>query len=58
MGFNGRLESIDLAGRLNDWQHAGDERLWKLIVSPEFADRIDLKRLTRDLMNNISSDLG
>jgi len=50
VGFNTREESVDIAARLEAWQKANDERFWKLIVSPEFGDRTDLKRLTRDLM--------
>jgi hypothetical protein len=38
--------------RLQSWQ-AGDKRLWKLIVSPEFGDRVDLSRLTRDLVRRM-----
>ena len=58
VGFDGRGESIDIAERLESWQKAGDERLWKLIVSPEFGDRADLKRLTRDLVSRMERDLG
>jgi hypothetical protein len=58
VGFNERDESIDIAGRLGGWQKAGDERLWKLIVSPEFGDRADLKQLTRDLVSEMETDLG
>jgi type IV secretory pathway VirD2 relaxase len=58
VGFDGHGESIDIARRLESWQRAGDERLWKLIVSPEFGDRADLKRLTRDLVSRIERDLG
>ena len=58
VGFNATEESIDIAARLEDWQKASDERLWKLIVSPEFGDRVDLKRLTRDLMAQMETDLG
>jgi type IV secretory pathway VirD2 relaxase len=58
VGFDSRGESIDIAERLEGWQKAGDERLWKLIVSPEFGDRADLKRLTRDLVSQMESDLG
>jgi hypothetical protein len=43
---------------LGDWQKAADPRLWKLIVSPEFGDRVDLSALTRDLMNRMERDLG
>ena len=58
VGFDGRGESIDIADRLESWQKAGDERLWKLIVSPEFGDRADLKRLTCDLVSRMEKDLG
>jgi type IV secretory pathway VirD2 relaxase len=58
VGFDGAEESIDIATRLDGWQSANDERLWKLIVSPEFGDRVDLKQLTRDLMAEMQTDLG
>jgi type IV secretory pathway VirD2 relaxase len=58
VGFDGRGESIDIADRLEGWQKAGDERIWKLIVSPEFGDRADLRRLTRDLVSRMEKDLG
>src|SRR5207248_3104154 len=32
--------------------------LWKLIVSPEFGDRLDLSRLTRDLMRCMEEELA
>jgi type IV secretory pathway VirD2 relaxase len=58
VGFDSLGESIDIAARLQGWQKAGDERLWKLIVSPEFGDRTDMKRLTRDLVSRMEKDLG
>jgi type IV secretory pathway VirD2 relaxase len=58
VGFNTREESVDIAARLEGWQKANDERFWKLIASPEFGDRADLKRLTRDLMSRMERDLG
>jgi type IV secretory pathway VirD2 relaxase len=58
VGFNATEESIDIAARLEGWQKTNDERLWKLIVSPEFGDRVDLKRLTRDLISQMEIDLG
>jgi type IV secretory pathway VirD2 relaxase len=58
VGFDNRGESIDIAKRLEGWQKALDDRVWKLIVSPEFGDRTDLKRLTRDLMSQMERDLG
>jgi hypothetical protein len=44
--------------QLGAWQKDGDERLFKLIISPEFAERVDLEKLTRGLMADISRDLG
>jgi type IV secretory pathway VirD2 relaxase len=47
-----------MAARLESWQAAPDQRLWKLIVSPEFGERVDLSRLTRDLMKQVEHDVG
>jgi type IV secretory pathway VirD2 relaxase len=58
VGFGHNGESIDISKRLDRWQKAGDERIWKLIISPEFGDRIDLNRLTRELMSRMGTDLG
>ena len=44
------------AKELERWQSEGDPRLWKLIVSPEFGERLDLDRLTRDLMARMEKD--
>jgi hypothetical protein len=34
-----------------------DALLWKIIISPEFGERLDLTRLTRDLMGQMEKDL-
>lgn len=57
-GFDAEKHGIDMAGRLDSWQSAGDQRLWKIIISPEFGERVDLMRLTRDVMSRVESDLG
>ena len=49
---------VEPAKELERWQSEGDPRLWKLIVSPEFGERLDLDRLTRDLMSRMEKDLG
>ena len=56
--FDENAQEIDIASRLQQWQSAGDERLWRIIVSPEFGDRVDLPRLTRELMKRMEQDLG
>jgi type IV secretory pathway VirD2 relaxase len=58
VGFGREDQGIDIASRLEDWQRSGDERLWKLIISPEFGDRVDLRRLTGDLMERMEKDLA
>jgi len=57
-GLNRDRESIDFAARLDILQRAGDELMWKFIISPKFGDRVDLKRLTHELMARIEHDLG
>jgi type IV secretory pathway VirD2 relaxase len=58
VGFGREDQKIDIAARLADWQRAGEERMWKLIISPEFGDLTDLRRLTADLMERMEKDLG
>jgi type IV secretory pathway VirD2 relaxase len=57
-GVDTRDLPLDPAKELARWQTEGDPRLWKLIVSPEFGERVDLDRLTRDLMARMEKDLG
>jgi hypothetical protein len=57
-GFSAEADGIDIAKTLNDWQSAGDERLFKMIISPEFGERLDLSRHTRELLARMSQDLG
>ena len=57
-GFSAEQEGIDLPATLRSWQRAGDERLWKFIVSPEHAERLDLKGHTRALVSHMERDLG
>ena len=58
MGFNGARSGIDIARELERWQSSGDPLLWKVILSPEFGDRVDLERLARDLVERMAVDLG
>jgi type IV secretory pathway VirD2 relaxase len=48
----------DLPAKLQEWQSARDPRLFKLIVSPEFGDRVGLEHLVRELMRRMEADLG
>jgi type IV secretory pathway VirD2 relaxase len=55
-GFDATTRGVDVAATLEAWQTASDNRLWKIIISPEFGERIDLTKLTRDLMARIEKD--
>src|SRR5437762_8990456 len=56
-GFTRSERGVDIPQRLDEWQKAGDERLFKIIVSPEFGDRIDFENHTRELMARMERDL-
>jgi type IV secretory pathway VirD2 relaxase len=53
-----KRDSAELAGRLDTWQRAGDEQIWKLIISPEFGQRLDLTKLASELMQRIEDRRG
>jgi type IV secretory pathway VirD2 relaxase len=57
-GFDDKSDALDMTVILDGWQRSGDERMWKLIVSPEFGERVDLPKLTRELMAQVARDLG
>jgi type IV secretory pathway VirD2 relaxase len=56
-GFNGTEKAVDVSQRLASWQQAGDDRLFKIIISAEFGDRIDLEAHTGQLMARMERDL-
>lgn len=57
VGFDAKREDVNIEERLNSWQTAGDERLWKIIISPEFAERLDLMKLVRQVVQQMEVDL-
>jgi type IV secretory pathway VirD2 relaxase len=57
-GFDATSNEVSLEQRLGGWQKAGDSRLWKVIVSPEQAQQLDLRGHTRELVAAVESDLG
>ena len=58
LGFDDERDNVDLAGTLRAWQAAGDERLWKFVVSPEHAASLDLREHARELVGHMQRDLG
>lgn len=57
-GSNQDLDGVNIVRELERWQSSADPRLWKVILSPEFGDRIDLQRLARDLVGQMANNLG
>lgn len=57
-GFDAQSDQVDVPGRAAEWQSAQDPRMFKLILSPEFGERVDLKDLTRRLMQRVQGDVG
>src|SRR5580704_16714704 len=57
-GFNATEQRLNIATMLDKWQGAGDERLFKIIVSPEFGDRLNLHQYARELMHRMEHDLA
>ncbi len=57
LGFNAGETGAEISTALRHWQAEGDKLLWKIIISPEFGDRVDLQRLTRDLLQRMEQDL-
>jgi len=58
LGFDTERDDIALDKRLDGWQKDGDRRLWKVILSPEQGQRLDLREHTRDLVSAMELDLG
>lgn len=57
-GFGQSGEELPPGDKLARWQSAGDPRIWKLILSPEFGDRVDLDQMTREVLVRMERDLG
>ncbi len=57
LGFDAEREGIDIPALVRDWEK-NDELLWRFIVSPEDAGRIDLTEHARGLVGQMERDLG
>lgn len=56
-GFDAARTDINIASVLDSWQRVGDERIFKVIVSPEFGERLNLQDHTRKLIQCMEKDL-
>jgi len=56
--FDAVSEEVDLADRLRGWQEEGDRHMFRIILSPEDADRLDLGAYTREYVRRLEKGLG
>jgi type IV secretory pathway VirD2 relaxase len=56
--FDAASEEVDLAERLGQWQESGDRHMFRIILSPEDADRLDLETYTREYIRRLEKGLG
>jgi type IV secretory pathway VirD2 relaxase len=57
LGFNHERNAIDIKTTLRQWQKEDDSHFFKLIVSPEHGQKLDLKQHAKDLIEHVQKDL-
>ena len=57
-GFDQAGQGIDIPSRLDAWQQHGDERIFRIIISPESGNSLDMQRYTRDVMAKVEAETG
>jgi|SRR5271166_2441509 len=57
LGFDAEREEIDLLAAVRTWEK-GDELMWRFIVSPEDAHRLNLRDHVRQLVGQMECDLN
>src|SRR5216683_7728113 len=55
-GFDAEHDAVDMVAVVRDWEK-NDELLWRFIVSPEDASRLDLREHVRGLLEQMERDL-
>ena len=56
LGFDAQREDMDAAAIVREWERS-DRLMWSFIISPEDADRIDLRQHVCDLIAGMERDL-
>lgn len=57
-GFAAQGNPVTLSTTLAAWQRAGDPHVFKVMLSPEHGDRLNLQEFTRAVMRAVERDLG
>ena len=58
LGFEAQSTEVKIDRRLDGWQRAYYPRLWRMILSPERGDSLDLVEHTRRVVDALERDLG
>jgi type IV secretory pathway VirD2 relaxase len=58
IGFDSVTERLDMVATVRSWEKSKDQLMWRLIVSPEDAQRLDLTAHARGLVSAMERDLG
>lgn len=58
IGFDSPAEGLDVVATVRSWENSKDQLMWRLIVSPEDSQRLDLTAHARDLVSTMERDLG
>jgi hypothetical protein len=53
IGFDAEHDQVDMLAMVDGWQKAGTPILWRLIISPDDHDRIDLRDHIREVAAGI-----
>jgi len=56
LGFDAERENVDMVATVKAWEKS-DELMWRFIVSPEDADRMNLRAHVRELVSEMERDL-
>jgi len=57
LGFDSTREQINMIATVKGWEKS-DELMWRFIVSPEDANRLNLRDHVRELVGQMEHDLG
>jgi type IV secretory pathway VirD2 relaxase len=57
-GFDAVRERVDISGEAHNWALARDRLHWRITLSPEDWERLNIREHTREVMAHMEKDLG
>lgn len=57
-GFNAERDDVNLARELSAWEKAEDQQHFRIMISPENGERMDLREHVRAVVVQMQTDLG